>query len=77
MEQHRYILRTLTAVRTSAASDVRMRECFFRSFQEQKMPPTFFDGSPFLQSILAKEKASAKTALSDSVLKSTEFLLWF
>lgn len=41
------------------------------------MSPLFLNGSTFLQSVLTKKKASAKTSLPQSIPKTTEALLLF
>lgn len=76
-EQVRQIIRTLTAVHSYAASDVLLREFFFRLFWETKFSPNFLNGSKLLQSLLTTKNASTKTALPKFAHTATETVLLF
>lgn len=77
MEQVRQVLSTSTAVQTGAASDTRVTPWVFTLFGEKDFFSLFSNGSAFLHSVLAKEKAATKTSLLRSVPTTTEALLLY
>lgn len=73
-EQVRLILRASTAVLTLAASNARVAQWFLVLLRKSVTYPLISNGSTFLQNVLSKKKAAARSSLPQSVTTTTEAL---
>lgn len=76
-EQVRHIVTTFMAVQFYAAGDVHVAQSFRILLREKDLSPLFLNGSPFMQSVLAKKKTAAKSSLPQTVSTTTEALRYF